>query len=166
MRAYELIAAAIIGALLLSFGYELGRSVAPVRSAQPEPLDTAALEAQIQARVEEKVVRRERELVGSVVAQVEQLLSREPKPRLPEKPVSEQQPQQARVKQLEKEFDKLLASVEAQAKQKARVEKEGTSRRRREPLSAADLRAFEDARRQELERRRKKEEEEKRRKRR
>jgi hypothetical protein len=171
MRTGELIAAVVVGALLFAVGYELGRAGRPEQAPEANAVDVKALEREIQARLEDKIMEREHELVESVITRVEQLLSDESKFQDAGRPVSENikpEPGDTRVEQLEKTFDELLVRTEAELERKhreqeAKARAEELSRRKREPFDVATLREFEEARKRMLEERRKlKEEEEKR----
>ncbi len=172
MHVGEIIAAAIVGALLLGVGYELGRSAHPAGDAQAETFDRAALESEIQVSVEAEVARQQDELAECLIAQVEEFLPKlvrhEPEIEPEAEPGGLQaESESARRRQLEKELDELLSGGLAglEPERVAKPVSNEDVKRRREIFSPAQLREYEEARRQMLEeRRRLREKEEKRRK--
>lgn len=168
MRTGELIAAVVVGALLLAVGYELGRAGRPEQTGE-QAVDAATLERQIRERLEDKMLEREQELAESVISRVEELLSGEAENKcrhMPEVGNTQVEEGESRVKRLEREFDDLLARTEAELERKRSEEEtkaQERNTRRREPFSTAELREFEEARRRMLEERQKLQEEEERR---
>jgi len=170
MRTGEVIAAVVVGALLLAVGYELGSGGRAEQTGE-QPVDAAALERQIRERLEDKMLEREQELAESVISRVEELLSGEAENKsrhIPEVGDTQVEESESRVERLEREFDELLVRTEAELKRKQderekKLKEEEENTRKREPFSAAELREFEEARRRMLEERRKLQEEEERR---
>jgi len=162
MRIVEIMAAGIIGALLLMVGYELGKKRAP--EASVKQIDEAALEARLASMVEAKVTQREHETVEEVISRIERLIKEESQPvAVPEIP-SEPDGQTTKVALLEKELDDLMANMkETQEKEKSSPDtgvSSDISKSRREPFDPSTLREFEEARRRMMEERRREEEKE------